>query len=209
MVWLVGKKDMKDTSGQAQQELGKGLGEREFGRKMDQEVGMQVTGKTGRWEVGGTQDVGRYVYPVREDRKENDVGEEKDVGKKDDTCTVEVFDYGIAGVEFQQKVGQYFECKDCWEYDEKVGSMKAGQAWFVGSQVVSDIPVVVQREYSGEVDMYVNEQKVDVEEGGATLEDKRGRRVGGMKKVGRYNDVDSGVEENDDEDEDVNVDAEG
>jgi len=60
---------------------------------------------------------------------------------------------------------------------------------------------VVAREDSGEVDTYVNEQEVDVEEGGATLEEERGRRVGGMKKVGRYNgdDVDSGVEENDDE----------
>ena len=67
----------------------------------------------------------------------------------------------------------------------------------------------------------MNEQEVDVEEGGATLEDERSRRVGGMKEVGRYNgdDIDSGVEENDDEvedvekndfeDEDVNVDAEG
>ena len=57
--------------------------------------------------MGGTQDVGRYVYPVREDRKENDVGEEKDVGKKVDTCTktVEVFGYEIDGVEFQQEVG--------------------------------------------------------------------------------------------------------
>ena len=35
--------------------------------------------------MGGTQDVGRYVHPVREDREEND--EEKDVGKKVDTCT--------------------------------------------------------------------------------------------------------------------------
>ena len=50
-------------------------------------MGWQVTGKTGGREVGGTQDIGRYVYPVREDRKENDVGEEKHVGKKDDTCT--------------------------------------------------------------------------------------------------------------------------
>jgi len=43
--------------------------------------------------VGGTQDVGRYIYPVREDRKENDVEEDKDVGKKVDTCPlpVEVF----------------------------------------------------------------------------------------------------------------------
>ena len=67
--------------------------------------------------------------------------------------------------------------------------------------------------------MYVNEQKVDVEEGDAIHEEKRGRTVGGMKEVERYNDVDSGVEENDDEvedvekndfeDKDVNVDAEG
>ena len=43
MVWLVGKKDMKDMSGQAQRGLGKGLGgkdEREFGRKMGQEDRM-------------------------------------------------------------------------------------------------------------------------------------------------------------------------
>ena len=65
--------------------------------------------------------------------------------------------------------------------------------------------------------MYVNEQKVDVEEGDATLEDEGGRKVGGMKEVERYNDVDFGVEENDDEVEDVeknnfedvDVDAEG
>ena len=36
--------------------------------------------------MGGTQDVGWCVYPVREDRKENDVEEDKDVGKKVDTC---------------------------------------------------------------------------------------------------------------------------
>ena len=60
----------------------------------------------------GTQDVGRYVYPVREDRKENDVGEEKDVG----TC-----------VQFQKKeVGDCSEHKECWGCDEKVGSRKAG-----------------------------------------------------------------------------------
>ena len=104
------------------------------------------------------------------------------------------------------------------EYDQKVGSMKGGQAQYVGSQVD---PVVVQRKDSGEVDTYVNEQEVDVEEGGATLEDKRGRRVGDMKEVGRYNGdhVDSGVEDEDDEvEEDVekndvesveNVDADG
>ena len=33
--------------------------------------------------------------------------------------------------------------------------------------------MVVQREDSGEDDTYMNEQKVDVEEGGATLEDER------------------------------------
>ena len=62
--------------------------------------------------------------------------------------------------------------------------------------------MVVVKEDSGEVDMYLNEQEVDVEEGVATLEDERGRRVSGRKKVGRYNgdDADSGVEENDDED---------
>ena len=77
--------------------------------------------------------------------------------------------------------------------------------------------MVVVKEDSGEVDMYVSEQEVDVEEGSATLEDKRGRRVGGMKTVGRYNGVDYGVEDEDDEVEedveknveDVNVDAEG
>ena len=63
-------------------------------------MGWEVTGKIGRWWVGGTQDVGRYVYPVREDREENDVGEEKDVGKKVDTCIVEAFGREIAGVEF-------------------------------------------------------------------------------------------------------------
>ena len=57
--------------------------------------------------MGGTQDVGRYVYPVREERKKNDVGEEKDVGKKVDTCTktVEASSHEIDGVEFQQEVG--------------------------------------------------------------------------------------------------------
>ena len=77
--------------------------------------------------------------------------------------------------------------------------------------------MVVQRKDSGEVDTYVNEQEVDVEEGGATLEDERGRRVGGMR---RYNgdDVDSGFEDNDEEKndlenvenaEDMDVDADG
>ena len=76
--------------------------------------------------------------------------------------------------------------------------------------------MVVERKDSGEDDMYLNEQEVDVEEGGATLEDERGRKVGGgMKEVGRYNgdDVDSGVEDNDEEDvenvEDMDVDAGG
>ena len=57
--------------------------------------------------MGGTQDVGRYVYPVREEREKNDV-EEKDAGKKVDTCTqtVEVFGHETDGVQFQQKVGE-------------------------------------------------------------------------------------------------------
>ena len=172
-------------SGQAEQELGKRLGgkdEREFGKNIGQEVEGEVTGKIGRWE-----DTGRYVYLVREDREANDVGEEKDVGKKADTCIEEVFGHKIAGVVFRQEVGECFECNEGWEYDQTVGSMKAGQAQYIGSQV--DL---------------VAEQEVD-EEGGATLEDERGRRVGGMKKVGRYNgdDVDSGVEDNDEEKNDV------
>ena len=78
--------------------------------------------------------------------------------------------------------------------------------------------MVVARKDSGEVDTFVNEQKVDVEEGGASLEDERGRRVGGMKKVGRYNGDDSGMEDNDEEKndledvenaEDMDVDADG
>ena len=74
--------------------------------------------------------------------------------------------------------------------------------------------MVVQRKDSGEVDTYMNEQETDVEEGGATLEDERGKKVGGMKKVGRYNgdDADSGFEDNDEEKndvEDVDVDADG
>ena len=45
---------------------------------------------------------------MRADREENDVEEEKDVGKKVDTCTqtVEVFGHEIDGVQFQQKVGE-------------------------------------------------------------------------------------------------------
>ena len=49
--------------------------------------------------MGGTQDVGRYVHPVGEEREENDMGEEKDVGMRVDTCTqtVEVFGHEIVG----------------------------------------------------------------------------------------------------------------
>ena len=52
--------------------------------------------------MGGAQDIGRFVYPVREEREKNDVEEEKDVGKKVDTCTqtVEAFVYEIAGEVF-------------------------------------------------------------------------------------------------------------
>ena len=64
--------------------------------------------------------------------------------------------------------------------------------------------MVVGRKDSEEVDTCMSEQEVDVEEGGGTLEEERGRRVGGMKEVGRYNDDNSGIEENDDDhDEDV------
>ena len=37
---------------------------------------------------------------MREDREENDVEEEKDVGKKVDTCIVEAFGHEIDGVQF-------------------------------------------------------------------------------------------------------------
>ena len=89
-------------SGQGEQELGMTLGGKEFGRSMRWQVGREVTGKTRGWKVGGTQDVGRYVYPVWKDRKENDVGEEKDVGNKVDTCaqTVEMFGLVIDGAQF-------------------------------------------------------------------------------------------------------------
>ena len=63
--------------------------------------------------------------------------------------------------------------------------------------------MVVQRKDSGEDDMYLNEQEVDVEEGGASLEDKRGRRVGGMN----VEEKDGGIEKADVED--VDVDTEG
>ena len=74
-----------------------------FGLKKCWQAERKVTVKVGRWEGGGTQDVGRYCYPVGEERKENDVEEEKDVDKKVDTCTqtVKAFGHVIAGVEFQ------------------------------------------------------------------------------------------------------------
>ena len=59
--------------------------------------------------------------------------------------------------------------------------------------------MVVGREDSGEVDMYANEQEVDVEEDGATLEDERGRRVGGRN----VEEKDGGIEKADVEDVDV------
>ena len=77
--------------------------------------------------MGGTQDVGRFVYTVGEEREKNDTGEE-DVGKKVDTCTqtVEAFGYGITGVQFQQEVGECFQCNEDKEHDEKVCSVKTG-----------------------------------------------------------------------------------
>ena len=117
MTWLVGRK--VDMSGQAEQELVKILGGKDE---------REVTGKIGRWEVGGTQDVGWYVYSVRKE-KENDVEEEKEVGKKVDACTqtVEAIVHENDGVQFQKKeVGECLEHKDCWGCDEKVGSMRGG-----------------------------------------------------------------------------------
>ena len=51
--------------------------------------------------------------------------------------------------------------------------------------------------------MYVNEQQVDVEEGGATLEDERSRRVGGMN----VEEKDGSIEKADVEDVDVDDDG--
>ena len=60
-----------------------------------------ITGEIGRWRFDCTQDVGRYVYLLRKVTYQ-----EKDVGKKVDTCvqSVEAFGNGVdnevAGVEF-------------------------------------------------------------------------------------------------------------
>ena len=58
----------------------------------------------------------------------NDVEEEKDVGKKVDTCvkTVKALGHEIAGVVLQWKVGENFESDEDWECDEEGGSMKVG-----------------------------------------------------------------------------------
>ena len=71
--------------------------------------------------------------------------------------------------------------------------------------------MVVGRRDSREVDTCTNEQESGAEEDGATLEDERGRRVGGMKEVGSYKgeDIDPRVEESDADTEDVDVDADG
>ena len=65
--------------------------------------------------------------------------------------------------------------------------------------------MVVQRKDSGEDDMYLNEQEVEVEEGGATLEDERSRKVGGRN----VEEKDGGIEKADVEDVDVDVDTDG
>ena len=91
--WLVGRE--VDMSGQAEQELGKG-----FGKKDEREFEVEA-GKIEGWKFGGTQDLRRYVYPVR---KVNDG--EKNVGKEVDTCiqAEQEFgngvDNGVAGGEF-------------------------------------------------------------------------------------------------------------
>ena len=86
-------REMIDTSRQteAEQEWFAKKAGRVFG-----EVEGKVTGKLERWEVGGTQDVGRYVYPVEQ---VNDG--KKDVGKEVDTqADDEVGNVVDAGVEF-------------------------------------------------------------------------------------------------------------
>ena len=84
-----------DTSRQAEAE--QGLGKR-FSKKAGRvfgEVEGEVTGKLERREVGGTEDVGRYVYPVEQ---VNDG--KKDIGKEVDTQADDEVDNEVAGVEF-------------------------------------------------------------------------------------------------------------
>ena len=116
-------------SEQAEQGLGKRFGkmdEREFGN-----MEKEVTRKIG---FGGTLDIGRYVYPV----KEVNVGE-KNVGKYVDSCvqTVQAFghgtDNGTAGVEFHQQVGWSVEGEVGWETGLKDGSVEAEQTQCGGS----------------------------------------------------------------------------
>ena len=64
--------------------------------------------------------------------------------------------------------------------------------------------MVVQRKDSEEDDTYVAEQETDVEEGGATLEDERDRRVGGRN----VEEKDGGIEKADVENVDVDDDDE-
>ena len=73
---------MKMIDANQQAEAEQGLGKRVGGKagRVFGEVEGEVTGKLERWEVGGSQDVGRYVYQVEQ---VNDG--KKDVGKEIDT----------------------------------------------------------------------------------------------------------------------------
>ena len=164
MDWLVGGEAYR--SKQAEQGLGDGLGkidEREFCC-----VERKVTGENGRWRFVCTQDVGRWRFDGRcVLRKVN--CREKDVGKEVDTCvqSVEAFGNGVdnevAGVELAQEVCEHFESEESSECNEKVGSVKGGQAQYIGSQVA---PVMVGRKESVKIDIQVIEQEV------ATLEEE-------------------------------------
>lgn len=132
-------------SGQAEQELGKWVGKQD-----EREFEVEAV-KIESWKLGGIQDLGGSVYPVRE---VNDG--EKNAGE-DDTC-IQIeqefgngVDNGIVGVEFHKQ--------EDGTVAGGVGNMKAGLAQCIGSWVAS---VAVGRVNSVDVDRCVSEQEVGV-----------------------------------------------
>ena len=178
-------------SGQAEQELGMRFGEKDKG---EIEVERELFGKIASQKLSSTQDLDRYVHPVRE---VNDG--EKNVGKEDDTCIQaeqEWVDNKVAGVEFHQQ--------EDGSVGGVVGSMKTGQAQCVGSQVVS---VAVGRNDIVDVDRCVNEQEAGV--GGEVGDRKGDEKLSDMmaqKQNAGNVDVDQNVEEKDLEDDFESVD---
>ena len=93
--WLAGGE--VDMHGYAELQ---GLGGRQFGMDAGWDVEREETGKTGRWKVGCSQDVGRLVYPVKEaDDREKDVGMEGGGHMQTLEAFGDGFDNKIAGVE--------------------------------------------------------------------------------------------------------------